>query len=275
VFRVGLTPVCPTCELPFWVLLDDVSSEINCELCGKPFKLVRQLKDRAWTYRRSGLFGKENNQEGSIPVALTLQQLDTHVNRWSDGSLLLTNMLLTPAGANIQACETDIFVAIPSGDKLQIAIGECKDARGQIALDDAKKLAAVADSFPGGKFDSYIVFSKTGSFAPEEIENCRTAQHQSGGLRVIMLSDRELEPYFLYEKTSQQFEIRQSAVSLDDMARVTHDVFFAPRPKTASTFTTLARDNGTDEVSDNMGSVLPFDAAGIPEAEYDDAAGLP
>jgi hypothetical protein len=115
VFRVGLTPVCPVCELPFWVELDNVSTQINCELCGSVFKLTGQLKDRAWSYRKSGLFGKENSQEGSIPVALTLQQLDTTVNRSFNGSLLLTNMLLTPSGANIRDCETDLFVAIPKG----------------------------------------------------------------------------------------------------------------------------------------------------------------
>jgi hypothetical protein len=89
----------------------------------------------------------------------------------------------------------------------------------------------VGDAFPSGKFDSYIVFSKTAPFRQDEIENCRAAQYESGGLRVIMLSDRELEPYFAYEKTSKQFKVRHSAVSLEDMARVTHDVFFAPRPK--------------------------------------------
>jgi hypothetical protein len=231
VFRVGLTLNCPVCELSFWVHLDDVSTQINCELCGNSFKITRQLKDRAWAYRRSGLFGKEDNQEGSIPVALTLQQLDTCVNRSFGGSLLLTNMLLQPAGANIQACETDIFVAISKGDILQVAVGECKDAGGPIELDDAKKLAAVADSLDSAKFEAYIVFSKTGPFTPEEIENCRGAQLKGGGLRVILLSDRELEPYFVYEKASQQFEVRQSGVSLEDMARATHDIFFSPKPK--------------------------------------------
>jgi transposase len=146
-------------------------------------------------------------------------------------SLLLTNMLLKSAGASIPDCETDLFVALPKGSSIQVAIGECKDAGGHIDPDDAKKLAAVADAFPSDKFESYIVFSKTAPFTQDEIENCRAAQFKSGGLRVIMLSDRELEPYFVYERTSQQFEVRHSAASLEDMARVTHDVFFAPKSK--------------------------------------------
>lgn len=233
VFRVGLTPVCPVCNLSFWVNLDDLSTEMNCELCNNRFNITGQLKPHPWKYRKSGLFGKENNQEGSIPVALTLQQLDTTVNRSYEGSLLLTNMILTSSESKIRSCETDIFVAIPRRDKIQVALGECKDAGGRIELDDARKLAAVADAFPRSKFESYIVFSKTAPFSLDEIENCRAAQCTSGALRVIMLSNRELEPYFAYEKTSQEFEIRSSAGSLETMARITHDVFFAPKPKTS------------------------------------------
>jgi hypothetical protein len=229
VFRVGLTLTCPICELPSWVNLDDLSTLINCELCGGRFNLTRQLKDRAWAYRRSGLFGRENHQEGSIPVALTLQQLDTQLHPFG-GVLFSTNMSLAPAKANVQSCETDIFLALAVGDQIQIAIGECKDAGGHIELDDAKKLAAVADSFPRREFDVFIVFSKTAAFTAQDVENCRAAQPKGGGLRVIMLSDRELEPYFVYEKTGKEFEIKYSGVSLEHMARVTHDVFFAPKP---------------------------------------------
>lgn len=229
VFRVGLSLKCPNCELHFWVHLDDLSTLINCELCGKSFDITRQLKDRSWTYRRSGLFGQENNQEGGIPVALTLQQLHTHLGTAS-GSMFLTNMSLSPLTAHIAHCETDIFVALSAGDKIQIAVGECKDAGGQIELDDAKKLAAVADAFPPHRFEPFIIFSKTAPFTPDEIENCRAAQ-MAHSARVILLSDRELEPYRLYEKTAKEFAVRQSASSLEEMARITHEVYFSPKPK--------------------------------------------
>jgi hypothetical protein len=224
-FRAGLVLVCPICELPSWVHLDDVSTQVNCELCGRTFNVVRQLKTRDWMYRRSGLFGKENNQEGGVPVALTLQQLDANLSTFGN-ALFLANMCLTPGGANIQPCETDIFVAMPRGEITELAVGECKDAGGKIELDDAQKLAAVADSFPSDKFHSYIIFAKTGPFTQEEIDNCRVAQR---GLRVIMLSDRELEPYFVYEKTSQLLDTRGTGGSFHGMARATHDVFFNPK----------------------------------------------
>lgn len=229
VFRVGLKLICPICELPYWVNLDDVVTQIDCELCGARFNVTRQLKDRAWAYRRSGLLGRDNHQEGSIPVAVTLQQLDTQLHPFS-GSLFSTNMSLVPGKRNIQPCETDIFLALAAGEHIQVAIGECKDAGGQIELDDAKKLTAVADSFPR-EFDVFILFSKTAAFTAQEIENCRAAQPKGGGLRVIMLSERELEPYFVYERTEKEFEITSSGVSLEDMARVTHEVFFSAKPK--------------------------------------------
>jgi hypothetical protein len=229
VFRVGLTLVCPACELNYWVTLDTLSTQMHCELCGSEFAVTTQLKDRAWSYRRSGLFGQGNHQEGGIPVALALQQLDANLSHLSGNSLFLTNLSLSAAGAQIKTCETDIFVARPHGDRIEIVIGECKDEGGKITLDDSAKLAAVADAFPHRHFDVYIVFAKTSTFTEEEIKACHAAQ---GGMqRVIMLSNRELEPYFMYQKTEQEFEISHSGVSLDAMARVTHDVFFQPRRK--------------------------------------------
>jgi hypothetical protein len=37
-------------------------------------------------------------------------------------------------------------------------------------------------------------------------------------LRVILLSDRGLEPYFFYERSSRQFEVDITVISLDDLA---------------------------------------------------------
>jgi hypothetical protein len=118
-----------------------------------------------------------------------------------------------------------------AADRIEIAVGECKDAGGKIELDDVLNMAAVADSFPRNVFESYIIFSKTGPFTPEEVENCRKAQPRDGGCRVIMLSNRELEPYFLYEKASRQFDVRESVASLQDMALATVHIYFSPRLK--------------------------------------------
>ncbi len=230
VFRAGLSLTCPTCELPFWISLDNASTTTTCEVCGARFNVLRQLKTRDWKYRRSGIFGKDNHQEGSIPVALTLQQLHTHIHSWHGKSLFLPNMTLEPVGADIERCETDVFIATQDGNDTVLAIGECKDAGGSITADDARKLAAVSDALSKRGLECYIIFSKTANFTPDDIENCRRANDGGRRTRVIMLSDRELEPYHIYERASAEFEIR-GGHSLHDMALATHDIYFRPRKK--------------------------------------------
>jgi hypothetical protein len=57
VFRVGLNFQCPSCQLEFWRSLDDARARLECEYCGHDFKAAPQLRDKAWAFRRSGLFG--------------------------------------------------------------------------------------------------------------------------------------------------------------------------------------------------------------------------
>lgn len=228
VFQVGLAFGCPHCELDPWIPLDDVATEVRCEYCGKIFLTTPQLRDRNWKYRRSGLFGRDNNQEGSIPVVLTLQQLD-NVLSWEN--LFLTNMTVEPITAQIESCETDFVLLHQSywGDTVSIAIGECK-TRNEISDDDVRKLGLVADVFENNGVDAFIVFSKLAPFTTDEITRCGRAQSQYR-MRVIMLTDRELEPYFVYERTEKEFMIRSSAVSLEDLADSTDSIYFHPKPR--------------------------------------------
>jgi hypothetical protein len=230
VFRAGLRLLCPNCELESWIHLDDIRTITRCEYCGNDFNVTSQLKDRDWAFRRSGLFGRDDNQAGGIPVALTLQQLQTtlhtHVLAYTTGTEL------EPAGANIQKCETDFVLLVESLRErtLQIAIGECKGA-GEIKADDVEKLALVADALTQDRgCEAFIVFSKTSQFTQEEVERCKAAQGKYSR-RVILLSDRELEPYFIYERAESEFVIQRSAISLEDMVKATQNIYFDPKPK--------------------------------------------
>jgi len=49
--------------------------------------------------------------------------------------------------------------------------------------------------------------------------------------RLILFTPREFEPYFLYEKTSKEFDIDVYVHSFDNMVEVTQKVFFANRIK--------------------------------------------
>lgn len=232
IFRPGLSLKCPKCELSFWVQLDDVATEAECVFCGNRFNCTRQLTKDPWQYRKSGLFGLDNNQEGSIPVALTLQQLDTHLHH-SSSNLLSTNLKLA-AGPKSPLCETDLFLAVQEYDRVSIAVGECKDAKGEISVQDVSNLTAVAEAFPDEYFDPFVIFAKTGSFTQDEIDRCKAAQGKHGRLRVILLSDRELEPYFVYERASRDFKIDTTVISLDNLARSTYQLYFHPQPKESS-----------------------------------------
>ena len=160
-FRVGLQLQCPTCKLEFWRALDDVQTSITCEYCGKEFNVTPQLKDRDWAYRPSGLFGRGDKQEGGVPVALTLQQLDTTLR----GPILwLPALNLEPLTAEIEKCETD-FVLLHQNwrGRVTLVMGECKTNM-EIDEDDVRNLSKVADAFPTDRFDVFLVFSKAGEF---------------------------------------------------------------------------------------------------------------
>lgn len=230
VFRPGLRLTCPNCELENWVHLDDARTISRCEYCGNDFNITPQLRDRDWAYRPSGLFGRNDHQRGGIPVALTLQQLHTTLHT----SILAytTGTDLEPITAKIQKCETDFVLLAESLQKktLQVAIGECKGNK-EIIEDDVQKMALVADALSEGEnCEVFVVSSKTNRFTPEEVERCKLAQGRYWQ-RVILLSDRELEPYFLYERAEREFEIGGSAISFEEMAQATQNIYFDPKPK--------------------------------------------
>jgi hypothetical protein len=241
VFRAGLKLICPTCQLDSWVSLDDAKAVTRCDYCGFEFNVLPQLRDRNWAYRRSGLFGRDDNQRGGIPVAVTLQQLEIAFHR----RLLAyaPGIDLKPGTAPIENCEADFVALLPSlprsGKPLELVVAECKDSGGEITDEDVRKLSKVAEALRDSPCEVFILFSKCGRFTPEEIERCKGArrklfEHQGKTHylnNVIMLSASELEPYFLYEQADKQFQIKRYVNSLEDLAINTVNIFFEPKPK--------------------------------------------
>ena len=255
--RAGLELSCPNCNLEFWLTLESLGHKVVCEYCGDSFDVTTQLKDRDWRFRRSGLFGKDNHQEGALPVVLTLQQLEANVQSLSSSYLLATSFKLSSAGAKISPCETDIVMLTEdSYGKIQLAIGECKTGgpKFEITEEDVKNLLAVANALPPERVSVYLVFSKTGPFSEAEIARCKSAQ-DARQQRVILLSDRELDPYFVYERTAQQFNIDGTAISLEDVARATPDIFFNPKPKSVNAVAASSPQTATAETSSDASPV--------------------
>jgi hypothetical protein len=227
VFRAGLEFECPACHLAFWLHLDDVATEAKCVFCGHKFNTTPQLRDRDWKYRRSGLFGQKDHQEGAIPVVLTLQQLVT--NLALQLTIYTTAMKIKPINTSIDPCEIDfIIMTVGLDERVQLVIGECKTNE-EVSEQQVTKIKNVADTFPVDSIDVFIIFSKTSAFKDEEIRRCQIAQDQYRN-RVILLSSRELEPYGIYERTSQEFQIDARGFSMEDLAQATNDIYFNPKP---------------------------------------------
>ena len=124
-FRIGADLTCPSCRLLSWVALDNLQQRIICALCGSEFDATRQLIDERWAYRRSGVLGLEKNNQGAVPVVLTLQQLDASVGM--SPRLYSPSLELTPKDG-APPLEVD-FVWMICGHRRKnvVILGECKD----------------------------------------------------------------------------------------------------------------------------------------------------
>jgi hypothetical protein len=137
-----------------------------------------------------------------------LQQLDTALEKM----LYATSLELKPGDAPIDKCETDLVVFANGHShnmphQPQLVIGECKAAGGTITREDAKHLATVADALPYRRLNVFILFAKTGTFSPEEVDACSLAQHMWHE-RVIMLGKDELEPYHIDDRYPEGTRLR-------------------------------------------------------------------
>jgi hypothetical protein len=228
VFRVGLELTCPNCQLPSWVHLDDVKTRSACGYCDHVHDVTPQLKDRDWRYRRSGIFGREDDQLGGVPVALTLQQLAASLH--DRFMMYSTAMSFRPSGAAIEPCESD-FVGVVSGAlgiselPVQIVVGEAKTG-GSFDAQDVRKLGALAEAVPRDLAQAFILFSKTGTFSREEVALARTLNREYLP-RVLLWSSEELEPFYPYERSRDVLGDRWAAGSLMGMAEITRRLYFS------------------------------------------------
>ncbi|MBS0165523.1 MAG: hypothetical protein JSR29_05560 [Nitrospira sp.] len=227
VFRAGLKLKCPNCDLDFWRSLDDLATEVTCEYCGVPFNLTPQLRDRDWAYRRSGLFGRNDHQEGGIPVAVTLQQLDTTLSQSVPWNYHLYTTAHCLSGEKTSA-ETDfVWLTQNCTGRLQLVIGECK-ANAIITDRDLQKdidnLTAIAQAFSGSRVDVYILFSKTSEFSSSELKLFK-ASLQKNSYQLILMSRRELEPYHIYKWTKNELGKEFYVSTLDQLVQTTEYIY--------------------------------------------------
>ncbi|MFI5196017.1 MAG: hypothetical protein ACHQD8_02915 [Chitinophagales bacterium] len=216
-FRAGLELKCSQCNLPNWLPLKKIDDKWECEYCGANDIISVYLKNGSdWKFRKSGLFAKDNHQEGAIPVLLTLLAL----KRVLDRANFCYSTALKLDGGNIK-CETDFCVYEESYiDGLNIAIGECKSDGGTITKQDCDNLKFVASELSkiGDRTNVYITFSKTADiFQPEEIDLFRDLVNDFG---LILFTSVELEPYHPYTSEMKEGKpYHTHAMSMKDLAQ--------------------------------------------------------
>lgn len=191
--RAGLELICRHCKLSNWLSLQELDDVWTCNYCGDVNKTSLQLKDRGdWKFRKSGLFARDNNQEGAIPVILTLLVF----LRIFDPSKFVYSPSINLADNNI-SCEIDFCVLqYQRGDKIQLGIGECKSSS-IIDQKDVDNLKFIRDKFNNLNIDCYLIFSKVAEkFEQSEIDLFKKLKEEN--IAVILLTNKELEPYHPY-----------------------------------------------------------------------------
>ncbi len=227
-FRIGAKLTCPGCGMNSWTPLDALKQRVVCDLCGNEHDATRQLTDsNEWSYRRSGVLGAEKNAQGAVPVLLTLQQLDTSFHGGFDGNMYFPSLDLVPKkGTNGNTCEVDFVWIIPRAypRKTVVILGECKD-QGPITAEVIANLRRIADALPRKRFKTFVLLSQLVPFSREEIEHAKTL-NEKYRRRLIMLTARELEPYFIYERTKAEVGVEGHGGTPEDMAGATEKIYF-------------------------------------------------
>lgn len=196
VFTIGLAPVCPNCELEFWLSLRDADDEVKCEYCGHQFKIAPQLRHRGdFRFRRSGLFGRADNQEGAVPVILTLLQMLRR--NGMEQFMYSTNLKLNSDIHGID-CETDLVIVGKDNwkDKVTVVIGECK-TNDQITDQDVANLLKVKQVLDASGVETFLLFAKTSEFTEDEMKRFLPLAAQD--INPILFTQNELEPYDPYD----------------------------------------------------------------------------
>jgi hypothetical protein len=122
-FRAGLELMCDNCGLTSWLSLRQIDDGWICEYCGHKNMTSLHVRDRGdWRFRKSGLLAKDNNQEGAIPVLLSLLVLQRVLSR--EGVLKMTSVKMIEG---VPPCEIDFMVAEHRRGKIRWALGEAKE----------------------------------------------------------------------------------------------------------------------------------------------------
>jgi hypothetical protein len=190
-------------------------------------------------FRRSGVLGKDANNLGAVPVALTLQQLETNLLGGLREHVYSTSLELTPnvQGAPVEVELDFVWMTVErlSSGLTEVIFGERKDRGGgdTITQADIDRIRKVADALPKNRFDVYILISKLAAFKPNELAAARTLNSKHHN-RVILFTPNELEPYHIYDRLTGPLKQHTHGGSAQQLAAATAMIYF-PTPPAGNT----------------------------------------
>jgi hypothetical protein len=206
---------CPTCGLTSSLRPRQFEGSWRCPYCGTEHYRAEYVafqfrKKSGWFIKKSGLFAKDNNQEGAIPVILALMRFSHYFHL---GGFLYSTALNLRGDVT---CETDLcIVQYRNIDAVEMGIGECKGDGGWITDDDIEKLIAARAKLLLIGVKPYLIFAKTASgFYEHELARFRALRERS--VPFILMTNRDLEA-LAYPADDDALPLR-TPFSLSDMA---------------------------------------------------------
>jgi hypothetical protein len=224
---------CNNCGYKSNILVTQFQYVWKCGFCGAehylPLYVRSNLRNdlRSWRIKKSGLFAKDNNQEGSIPVILTLMQLNRRLGHGHEAKWT-TSLILNSTQSS---CEID-FSILSLGSRfgeqeLQIAIGECKE-NSEINDRDVENLCCIKDKLDASGIECFLVFSKaTDSFLPSEIARFKRLVKEKS-IYPILFTNTELEPYEPYWHHPKENTLpHKHAMSFQEIAENSRHIYLS------------------------------------------------
>jgi len=205
---------CENCGLKEDILIREFEKYWSCPYCDHeqympPYimEYFKNSKSTFWQLKKGGLFAKDNNQEGAIPVIISLLTFKRILHRFDIIYSTSLNLLYS------RKCEIDFCILEYSSDtKIQLGIAECKSEGQKIDHKDIDNLKAIQDEIEKLQIDCYLIFSKTADkYDDDEIELFKVLNEEKR--KPIILSNKELEPYHPYWDIEERDQLPEKSVS--------------------------------------------------------------
>ncbi|MFH1544095.1 MAG: hypothetical protein ABIE03_06210 [Patescibacteria group bacterium] len=215
---------CRNCGLNENIKLSNYEGTYTCQYCKYEHSMSQYIVDdiqgvvnKYFTFTKSGLFSKSNNQEGAIPVVLTLLTLQRIIH---DGEIIYSTAMNLEGDIK---CEVDFAVLSIKHGKIEFGIAECKSEgkkkKNQEDIDtkDVNNLKHLQDKLNDLGIDCYIILSKTNdSFKDSELSLFKKLNEEDR--HFVLLTNKELEPYEPYWDLEETERLpKKYALSLEDM----------------------------------------------------------